>query len=114
MGEKLSGLDKQALALAMTLDSTEKIQAYREALLEKWSGHKNGQKLGSDWIGKESVERGFPELKRDADKVVMATRLENQFRFQRSREQRVVGGLVIVQDTAPADEARPTKFAAPT
>lgn len=111
--EPLSSFDKQAMALALTMDSPERKRAYQEALLEKWEGKKNGVKVGSDWLGKESEERGFPALRTEHSRLVMATLLENQFRFQRSQEIPVHDGRVLIQGTATSDEALPTKFALP-
>src|SRR5205823_4780988 len=96
--------DMRAAVLAMSLDTPTKKRAYEAALYAKWE----------KWTGDESVAKGFPKLNTEQDRLNMALLLENQIRFQRSREVEVQNGKVtLTQDTATSDEALPTKFALP-
>ena len=106
--------EREAVRLASELDSVEKVRVHKEILMEKWSGYRNGKHHPElDWLGQSSVDRGFPEVKGDYQRGVMAMLLENQLRFQQTKTPRVVGNKVILQDTTTSDEALPTKFALP-
>lgn len=102
--EPLTAEDSAALAVARRLDTPEKVEAQAKALLADWE----------PWIGDKSLEMGFPKLETRHQKLQMAILLENQFRFQRSREQRVIrrgNREVIAADVTTGDEALPTTFA---
>ena len=114
--EGLSQLDRRALMLSMQLDTPEKQRAYQQVLLEKWSGVDKHGKYNPlcDWLGQGSVDRGYPKISEERDKLIMAVVLENQQRFQRSKELQVVNGRVpITQDTTTADAALATRFVLP-
>src|SRR5258708_3003703 len=100
----LTGAELQAAVLALSLDTPRKKAAYEHAIFNKWE----------KWTGDDSVKKGYPKLESEKDRMTMAMILENQLRFQRSREVLVQNGKVtLTQDTATSDEALPTKFALP-
>lgn len=117
----LSAEDRQAVAVSLQLDEYEKRQVYDELILEKWSKvaikDKDGKVVGNfDWLGEDAESLGFPKLMSERSKLICAHMLENQNRFQRSKQLKVVNGFVerprsIMADTGTADEALPTNFA---
>lgn len=106
--------DKAAVQKYMSLDTPERMQHERELLLEKWSGKRAGKyNSSSDWLGQGAVDRGFPKVE-EKHWPGLAMILENQLRYNNSKEMRVgAGGRIINQDTQVSDEALPTKFALP-
>jgi hypothetical protein len=105
--------EKDAMRSSLEMDNSEYMRLHQEMLVEKWGGKTSkGYDSRRDWLGQGSVDKGFQKLA-DNQKAKMAVLLENQARFQRSKEARVVNGRVLMQDTTTSDEALPTKFALP-
>lgn len=107
--------DQRALEMAMGMSTPEMTDAYERIVLEKWQNVPMGNGKTFNWLGDQSVEKGFPEIKTEKDKRVVAMLLENQLRYQRSFRQRVnAGGFIdrtLALDTQTGDEALPTNFA---
>jgi len=103
----------------VALEQMRNVQLQQELLVKKWSrrptiNSATGKIEYIDWLNSERVGRyDVPKLKTDQAKMAMAMILENQFRFQRSREATVNNGRVLIQDTADADLALPTKYSLP-
>lgn len=108
-------MDRELFHKALSMDTQEKVGIYQEQLLQKWSGIGRDGKYNpkTDWVGKGSEERGYPAITNSRDRAALAMLLENQNRYQRTKELRVVGNRVLQQDTTTADEALPTKFVFP-
>jgi hypothetical protein len=104
---------------SVALEYSRNAEVQAALLLRKWSKRptlntRTGKVEHIDWLGQESVDRGYgPPLKTAHDRMTMAVLLENQMRFQDSKRLAVQGGSVLLQDTADADLALPTKFALP-
>lgn len=110
---EFSSADRAAAERSLMMDSNDRVRLHQEMLVDKWSGVKNGkQRKEFDWLGEGSVDRGFPKIA-DKDRGKMALLLENQTQFQRSKEPKLVGNRIILQDTTTSDEALPTKYALP-
>ena len=110
---QFSKADREAAQRSLAMDSDDRLRLYQEMLVEKWSGYRDGkQHKQLDWLGEGSVDKGFDKIA-DRNKAKMAMLLENQLGFQRSKEPKLVGNRVILQDTTTSDEALPTKYALP-
>jgi hypothetical protein len=104
---------------AMILESMRNTQRQQELLVRKWSrrptlNSATGKIEYVDWLNAERVGRyDMPVLKDERSKAAMAVILENQSRFQHSKEATVQNGRVLMQDTADPDLALPTKYSLP-
>ena len=108
-----SQAERDSMRASLDLDNSDRMRLHQEMLIEKWSGRTSkGYDSRRDWLGQGSVDKGFQKLA-DNQHGRMAVLLENQARFQRSKEARIVDGRVLMQDTTTSDEALPTKFALP-
>lgn len=108
-----SAADRDAMSRSLDLADADRTRLHQEMLISKWNGKgPRGYNPQADWLGQGSVDRGFDKIP-EKEYGKLAVLLENQLRFQRSKEGRIVGNRVLVQDTTTSDEALPTKFALP-
>jgi hypothetical protein len=115
----LTAEQQRGLEIWTSLSAEERVRYQEEAVYRKWAA---GGWLNAEDAPKEKQsaveefhsEVNFPKLATDREKRNMALILENQNMFQKGRQIEVKENKVtLVQDTATADEALPTKFALP-
>jgi len=115
----MPGIDIDAVDPQVALEQMRNVQLQQELLVKKWSHRptlntRTGKVEYIDWLGQESEQRfnAIP-LRSERSRQAMAMVLENQLRFQHSKEATVSNGRVLLQDTADADLALPTKYSLP-
>jgi hypothetical protein len=103
----------------LALEQMRDASRLSEMLVHKWSHRptlntRTGKMEVVDWLNAERVAGWeLPRLTSDKAKAKMAMLLENQSLFQRQKEAPVSNGRVLMQDTADADLALPTKYSLP-
>src|SRR5579884_3654549 len=111
--------DLNPTAREQLLAQMQDMSLRQELLVEKWSkfptfDSRTGKVKYTNWLEAEEIGHlPVPKLTSDKAKRIMAMILENQFRFQMERTAEVRNGRVLIQDTADADLALPTKYSLP-